>query len=89
MLKISLATHTISDQSTVWVQIWVRKGAKIIGIYAGHDDGGTNTFSAKKNEGVKTFFGEKNDGANALSDEKNDGAEDFFRQKSLSQLFCY
>ena len=41
----------------------VREGAKIIGIYAGQDDGGASTFFAKKYEGAKTFFDEKNDGA--------------------------
>ena len=29
-----------------------REGAKIIGIYAGQDDGGASTFFAKKNEGA-------------------------------------
>ena len=56
----------------------IREGAKIIGIYAGQDDGGAITFFAKKNEGAKTFFEQKNDGANAFFDEKNDGAETFF-----------
>ena len=30
----------------------IREGAKIIGIYAGQDDGGASTFFAKKNEGA-------------------------------------
>ena len=58
----------------------LREGAKIIGIYAGQDDGGASTFFAKKSDGAETFLEEKNDGANAFFDEKNDGAETFFAE---------
>ena len=67
----------------------IREGAKIIGIYAGQDDGGARTFFAKKNEGAKTFFEEKNDGAIAFFDEKNDGAGTFFVRIHIHSFFCY
>ena len=65
----------------------LREGAKIIGIYAGQDDGGASTFFAKKNEGAKTFCEEENDGTNAFFDEKNDGAETFFGRNHIHSFF--
>ena len=36
----------------------IREGAKIIGIYAGQDDGGSSTFFAKKMKGQRLFLKE-------------------------------
>ena len=58
----------------------LREGAKIIGIYAGQDDGGASTFFAKKNEGAKTFSEEKNDGANAFLTKKVTGQRFFLTE---------
>ena len=74
-------------------ELYLREGAKIIGIYAGQDDGGASTFFAKKNEGAKTFFEEENDGAGAFFDEKYDGyrlfsAEITFTAFLLLMLSC-
>ena len=54
-----------------------REGAKIIGIYAGQDDGGQALFLRKKMKGQRLFLKKKMTG------------QRLFCQNSLTQFFCY